>query len=56
MGVGTRAWILVQFFEHSALLCAQLVLGSLVLHVAYRGLICAGAWRVFDGVDWPFDC
>ena len=56
MGVSAWTWELVQFFEHSALLCAQLVLGSLVLHVVYRGLICAGAWRVFDGVDRPFDC
>ena len=56
MGVGTWAWELIQFFEHSALLCAQLVLCSLVLHVAYQGLICTGAWRVFDRVDRPFDC
>ena len=54
--VGSRTWICIQFFEHGALLCSQLVLCSLVLHVCDHGLICTGARRVFDGVDRPLDC
>ena len=56
MGMGAWTWKRVQFFKHGTLLSAQLVLSSLILYVLYQRLISAWAWRVFHGVDWPFDC
>ena len=56
VGMGTWTWKRVQFFKHGTLLSSQLVLSSLVLYVMYQRLIGAWAWRVFNGVDRPFDC
>ena len=41
----------VKLFQHGSLLCAQLVLSGLVLHILNDGLVSARTRRVFHGVD-----